>query len=966
MSDKYRGVYPKAWSEQEIAVYESLGQEPPKTSNDLWVSDIEREAKELGDWSLAELFALANNELFTNHVSGGEDFYKALRGRAALTDSDAVNWGEEDLYDWLMFDRKPAKSPGGYYINDPNRWVKEAKYWNDSELSDLGAGFFGDLERGQYYILDEACQRFDLPMGITWEDYCAYIQKGIKPAETSNGVLINDRNRPSKLATDWSEAELTAWVTGELESDLNLLPVALEVFGGEWYWKREDLKVWVVDQKIPEVEHAYTEYTDAQLLSLVRNDADTKAKLTLISRHMDKMEEWWTEDQALTFIETGVKPTPPEPEPEDPVDEPEPETEPEPTEPEPEEGEGTEEEESGETDPVDPMDPPEEKTPTLWTELVPDGSELRAAMDAETPEEVILDDARRKFISASKWTMVELVGWARGEIAPGMNTTVATLTAALRIACGAFVKNWTDGAVKAFVSAKTLPAGFDEGVLVEDSVRDSKHPGDWSEEELKAWAAGKIITTVPANVILLNIRARFRVPDRLDDNEVKEFAVSGVLPNNPVPPIVEGKPCSERQLLAWMKGEIEVDKSINREFLYSQVRSIYQINSHWTNQHILAYFRNGSEPKRLPDGTYVEDRLRNCDDPSNWSWNELKALANEQVVAKFALTDPAAQARVRRLIDVQFGVSPAHWADNEVIEYLKTSTKPKALESGVYLNDPTRPLKVAGQWRDAEVKAWLKGEIPATEKAPEDVLWEEVYLRFRVPLFWYHEDAKSFVLHGTVVPSTPSGIYVRDRYRDARKLDHWTRREIKAWARGQILPGINTTPQAMIRRAAALFGVSTLLDDESIKKRISDITEESMTMTVKFVTEDLKAYEDGRKEAGDDVVKAAPYQTLLDRCINRVLRLDGEDFVQGWTELLTFFFKNSNGIMSPKKVYTGVGQMTITPKGLRNFNSLTSILISTADPAKRERALRTIDWNASLKDLANEKARQNLLAYYGK
>ncbi|MNE94809.1 hypothetical protein D3C80_1928200 [compost metagenome] len=82
-------------------------------------------------------------------------------------------------------------------------------------------------------------------MGITWEDFKAYIQNGTKPEVTSTNVLINDRNRAKKSAAEWSHAELEAWVLGELESPLNLLPRALEEFGGEWYWKREDLKVWV-------------------------------------------------------------------------------------------------------------------------------------------------------------------------------------------------------------------------------------------------------------------------------------------------------------------------------------------------------------------------------------------------------------------------------------------------------------------------------------------------------------------------------------------------------------------------------------------------------------------------------------------------------------------------------------------------------------------------------------------------
>jgi len=396
------------------------------------------------------------------------------------------------------------------------------------------------------------------------------------------------------------------------------------------------------------------------------------------------------------------------------------------------------------------------------------------------------------------------------------------------------------------------------------------------------------------------------------------------------------------------------------------VRSKYQIDVHWTDDHILSHFRNGTVPQRASTGVLIEDRLRDSSTPVAWSWAELQALALGEVEADFAITDPHSMERVRRLIDVQFGVSAAHWSDEEVVQYLVSQVQPKALENGVYLNDPTRGMKQAIEWRDNEIKAWLSGQITCTQSATAEQLWEETYRRFKVPLFWYHEDARSYVLKGVSVPATPSGIWVRDRNRDARPIEHWTRREIKAWCRGQILPGINTTPEALVKRAAKLFGVSMLLDADTIKKRISDITEESMTMTIKFVNDDLTSYAKGRTEAGDNGTQAAPFQSLLDRCISRVLRLEGEDFVQGWTELLNFFHKHSKDICSAKKIYVGVGQMAITPKGLRNFQNMTSILTSTCDPTTRDRSTRMIEWNSALKEVANEKSRQQILSYYGR
>lgn len=985
MSDKYNGQYPEAWSQRDITLYEQLGREPSKTSNGLWAGDVVREAKELSDWSLAELYALCNNELLTSHVSGGELFYRVLLGKALLEHRDATSWGEEDLYNWLMFDQTPAKSPGGYYINDPDRWVKDAKLWNDSELADLGAGYFGELDRKHYYILDEACERFNLPLGITWDDYCAYIQRKIMPEVTSTGVLVNDRKRALKDLDEWTEAELKAYALGELEPDSTdkaLLARALEVFGGEWYWDRLSLMVWVGDGEIPEFIHDYDEYDDEKLKRLIRENQDAEALDVLEVRHIKELDDWWTRDQREAYLLDGIEPVKPVTEVavEEEVIEDEPEVVEERDEPlvQPEEPdvaedavgeEAVEEEDPGpepELDETEPDEGVELEQPTLvWTDLVEEGSDLYVAMSVSTSEALIACDEDRQFLTASKWSMGELIAWARDLIPAGMNTTPSTLVTALRRLCDAITPNWTDDAVKQFFGFKTLPEGLERGVLVRDAERDRKHPGDWTDTELKGYFTGEVVSTQARKDVLLSALVRFEVPSHYTEEMALQYITTGVKPIEEVPSIVAGKPVSIAQLDAWLAGTLKAD-DIDPEMLFGLARQHYKINVRWTDVQIVAWYRNGTEPKTVEGGIQVEDRMRDNTSAANWSWKELRALALGLIEADFAIDSTGALDRIRRLIDVQFGVSPAHWSNDEVLAYLRNQTVPKALESGVYVNDPTRGKKQAIEWRDAELKAWLKGEIEATDTAPEADLWDEIYARFKVPLFWYHEDAKSYVLDRAMVPSTLSGIWVRDRNRDARRASHWTRREIKAWCRGQILPGINASADDLLKRAVSLFGVSHFLDAETVKKRISEITEESMTMTVKFVDEDLKSYEAGRIEAGDNGAKASAYQTLLDRCINRVLRLDGEDFVQGWTELLNFFHKNSTGICSAKKIYTGVGQMAITPKGLRTFQTMTSILTSTCDPSIRDRTVKLIDWTTALKDVANEKARQNILSYYGK
>lgn len=979
MNDKYNGKYPEAWSQSDIDFYVATGKEPAKASNGIWVGDVVREQKDLVEWSMAELFALASGELFTNKTVGDTVFYEVLRGKALLEDSDAVKWGEEDLMEWLLFERAPAKTPNGFYINDPERWVKDANHWPDKELIDLGMGYFGEeLERSHYYILDEACERFDLPLGITFEDYKAFTRNSEMPKVTTNGVLINDRTRASKTASEWSSAELEDWVVGEIESSTDgLLERAIDVIGGQWYWGLNELKHYVTTGEIPEFIHDYSTYTDEQLQRLIVEENDQGAQEAYDGRHPAPVEESEPEpvveevpvEEEIVEDDSAGEPDiedGEEVEVEEPTNEPEPESDD--NEPGLEYGESSVFDDvvienviiQGELD--EEAEVPDEVSPeNNWLGLLGEQNPLYLALTTPIDKDLLNSDETRRLRNASRWSPVELVAWARGIIEPGMNTTPKTLVNALRLLCGSVVNRWTDEAVVEFVVYQKYPDMY-AGMLTWDIVRDAQHPSSWTDDELRAWAADVIKSTIDPKVIMLSLRLRFNVPDRLTDDEAKEYVVTDYLPPVKIPPIESVSTVSTEQLQAWLKGELEADGSMADDLMVA-CRRKFDINPRWTDAAVQSYFRNGKEPSVLEDGTFVEDNLRDNVSPDDWSWVELKHLVLGNITAEFETKE--AIKRIRQLLDVQFGVKHALWSDSEVLAFIKTDVKPKALECGVYVNDPTRAMRGLSNWKDAEIKAWLRGDIELPENITEEEIWEDIYARFKIPFFWYFADAKNFVLNGVSVPKLPSGIWVRDRNRDGRPAKHWTRREIKAWAREQIIAGANAPEKDLAERAVSLFGLSQFLDLKSIKKRISDITEESTTMTVSFVLEDLKRYAEGRNKAGKNETEAAPYQTMLDRCINRVLKLEGEDFVQGWTELTKFFHEHSKDICSVKHMYTGVGQMAITPKGMRNFQNMTTVLIRTCDPARLAAAVRSIDWNAAMTEISSEKSRQNILSYYG-
>lgn len=1267
MIDKYKGKYPKAWSVAEIETYKASGREPAKASNGVWLGDVRREAKSLANWSVAELFALYNNELVSQYSAGDDDFVSALLLKAKLKCPDAQKWSVDELYAWLATGKEPEKTPAGNYVGDPTRWEKDVNLWNDSELIDFGLGYFGDYERSRDYALVEAVRRFNLPTGITFEDYATYCATNVKPATTPDGLLINDRTRAGRPVAEWSQTELHAWVLGLITTtehdEKELLEAVMLDVKAEWYWTKSDVVRFIQEQVIPEPDLVdVSDFSALELRSFILDvpgcDAAIEKAATLYLAKVERkplapqdfargvpsgvVASQWTDAEIVDYAKTGHTP--------DALDDqlwlvdvtrqsriPNQLAEVErkaayykrlPVTPEERQAildvaiadlrdncvsdvrelyaedllalrfdkKQPKRTETGvlvlsqtrDNTPLEKLSDDdlrgltmgtlESKTPRVgkeaeilkrasewkgladpsvivqwwltqtgpdltpngvviedprrctesidrWTELelvalahgwikgldnvseealiavmaaksvIPsadwtlqeavayidqgtlpektslgteklrydnmtitrksdlgffaswakgeiklpndkaqvlnrvrallkansssddelfsflkeytgqashleplklsekvalgDGLALKAAIDqwalspglsevevlkffngAEvgtfTTNEVLVDDARRDMKAAYKWSNEELIAWAKGEIPPTTAATFNTLVTALRNRNSSINPGWTDAQVRQYIATDEMPPKTSFGVWVTDSVRDQKYPSDWSDDELKSYVAGELVTTAPEVDVKLSLRGRFKVPTGYSDTQAAKYVLTGEIPaTDAYEAFTNPLAVTNDHLRAWLEGEFEVAAHVAGPAM-KEARSRFKINVHWVDKDVFTFYRTGVMPQGTSNGILINDRLRNLTDVSTWSYKEVQAFAMGEIQAPtVALRGAAFIARIRLLISVEKAQQTDKWSAEQLLTYLKTGERPALVAGNVNPADPTRLSKEAVQWTKDELKAWLRGDIPATDKAPENALWDIVYLRFEVPAPWYHEDARSYVLTGVTVPQLPSGIWVRDRERDSRTAWTWTRSEVKAWARGQILPGVNASEKHLVEQATYCFNIPTALSDEKIKSLAAGITEDTTPMTVSFVREDLLSFAEGMKKEGANEYQAALYLTMLHRCITRVTNLKGQDFVDGWTELLKFYFDHKGTLFNEKKLYFGVAMMSISPKQQKVFQYMTTLLFNTCDPATRDAIVnKNVDWVLALKDLATEDQRHALLAFY--
>lgn len=949
---------PDAWSADDIKGYVVHEILPPVVDN-LWLGDITRAGRNPNELTFDELEAVYRGVIEVDNPQAGLNRIVAFLYRENPSQYGAL-YQEEALaayYDQIP----PKRNSDGVLVRDRERDLIGVEEWSDELVRDLAAG---KIETAQTVFIDALIDSRTL----RWADVGdlaqrrAWFMANSGPALTPNGVFVDDPRRESKTVRELSSPELIAllntWITTTpaIAEELLVTELAARQLIKSADWTFEEAKAYVNEGKEPEKTERGTDklrYDDTTLtrksdlkffadwangeiklpnpapvvLNRVRellgaNNASDGEILTLLKAYKGDGNDRFTEPTVLDEVMSG--------------------------------------DERG-----------RKMACVLWgldkdtpiDAVVAHGQQLKDNGQLASTG-VLLVDTARQVRPSHLWVLAELRAWARGEILGSTASGDDAMVVALRRLIPSIQPGWDNDAVKAFVADGTAPALTQYGVLVRDLVRDKRYPSDWTDNDLKSWLVNELVTPVAASDIKLVIRTRFKVPSKYTDEQMARLVIFGEEVVATVEPFKQARTASDAQIEAFLRGEFTVsDEQVTQAFL--EARHRFKIDERWTDAAIAHYYQTGEYPAKTSNGLLVEDRLRDITSIEKWSYAEMVAFAKGEFQAKtIAYRGQAFLARARTMINRESNLPADRWNDEEVVAYLQRGVRPAALSSNVFVNDPRRLAKEALSWTNEELKAWLRGEIEATEKAPEKDLWGVVYRRFQVENAWYSEDARSYVLTGARVPATPSGIWVRDRERDARPAYTWSRAEIKAWARQQILPGLHASEQDLVKQAALCFHLPTSLSAEMIKSRVADITEDTTPMTVTFVREDLLAYAEGMKKEGAIEARAALYQQLLNRCIMRVCALKGQDFVDGWSELLRFFYAQKDGLLTASTLYNGVPMMNLTAKGQKHFQYMTTILFSTCDPETRDAAAKRIDWAISLAGLPSDDQRHEILAYY--
>jgi hypothetical protein len=105
-------------------------------------------------------------------------------------------------------------------------------------------------------------------------------------------------------------------------------------------------------------------------------------------------------------------------------------------------------------------------------------------------------------------------------------------------------------------------------------------------------------------------------------------------------------------------------------------------------------------------------------------------------------------------------------------------------------------------------------------------------------------------------------------------------------------------------------------------------------------------------------------QLALWKVIDQVLKLEGAEFIRGFSLLLDFIAEHRTAHFSEKYAYRFFGPLNLSAGDKRNFNRLLNLFIATADRATRRMGLEQVGLEASVAGIRDTAVQQRIVEFY--
>lgn len=312
------------------------------------------------------------------------------------------------------------------------------------------------------------------------------------------------------------------------------------------------------------------------------------------------------------------------------------------------------------------------------------------------------------------------------------------------------------------------------------------------------------------------------------------------------------------------------------------------------------------------------------------------------------------------------GVLPADalvaWDRDTLLTYIETKAQPTKTARGSWPIDLRRGQSMIN-WTGAELADWVDGLINTPKGMDEELIYDEIYKRYRLPNNWTHEAVKLFVQTGEHPAVTEHGVLLEDRMRERKTASQWTHLELRSALLDQIETDI--PKEELVVSLKARLGLSSEFSGQRILETLAETPTEASMDNI-LLKSKLDEYKEVMSKYGKNLTDstAGKAQVMLYKAIRQVMARDSVGFTEGWNILLDFVNTNYTVLFLPEIARRGYNQLGISKSAALTFEDLMSLLIHTRVPGTRQREAKIYKLDNILRYVPNEEERQNVILYY--
>ena len=210
-----------------------------------------------------------------------------------------------------------------------------------------------------------------------------------------------------------------------------------------------------------------------------------------------------------------------------------------------------------------------------------------------------------------------------------------------------------------------------------------------------------------------------------------------------------------RESKAWLLGEISLPEHTTRQQACTNIRNLL-VGAHgdvvyqWSEEEVFLYTRDSMLPVRTARGSFKHSPLREIRPVAQWQDNEIVDVIDSLISPPTAVTVESLYGEARK----RWMLPPA-WDNSQVYDYLVNELEPPTNEDGIWIVDQTRKDKPFKEWSDAELVAWVRGEIQLEGRLRPRGAYHEMRQRYHYP-----DSTPDDVIHEDVLTS---GLGITER-----------------------------------------------------------------------------------------------------------------------------------------------------------------------------------------------------------